>query len=181
MRKRAIPEPGIDFIFAAMNSLLLPSSRSCFSSVMKSVFLLSVLFFAACESKQNRVDEDIILEYISANSLAAQATPEGVYYAVELEGSGVFPTLSSAVTVHYEGSLTDGTIFDTTYDSGNPITFPLSGVIAGWQIGMTRFREGSIGTLIIPSSLAYGSNPPAGSGIPPNAVLVFRIEVLEVF
>ena len=99
---------------------------------------------------------------------------------VEIEGPGPFPELSSAVTVHYEGSLTDGTVFDSSYDTGTPVTFPLSGVISGWQIGIPKFREGSSGLLVIPSSLAYGPNPPAGSGIPPNAVLVFRIEVLEV-
>ncbi len=144
------------------------------------LFILSILTLAACESKQTRVDEDIILEYISMNSLSAQSTPEGVYYVIEIEGAGEYPELSSAVTVHYEGSLTDGTIFDSSYDSGTPVTFPLSGVISGWQIGIPKFREGSTGILIIPSALAYGSNPPSGSGIPADAVLVFRIEVLEV-
>lgn len=134
----------------------------------------------ACESQQSRQDEEIILDYIASQSLAAQSTPEGVYYVIDVEGSGPFPTLSSAVTVHYEGSLTDGTIFESTYDSGTPVTFPLSGVISGWQIGIPKFREGGSGLLIIPSELAYGSNPPAGSGIPENAVLVFRVELLEV-
>jgi len=148
--------------------------------MQKLLLALALFAFAACESKQAREDEEIILEYLAANSLPAQSTPEGVYYVVEIEGPGPFPELSSAVTVHYEGSLTDGTVFDSSYDTGTPVTFPLSGVISGWQIGIPKFREGSSGLLVIPSSLAYGPNPPSGSGIPPNAVLVFRIEVLEV-
>jgi FKBP-type peptidyl-prolyl cis-trans isomerase FkpA len=142
--------------------------------------LALLLLLGACESKQSREDEDIILEYLAANSLSGQSTPEGVYYVVEVEGAGAFPDINSAVTVHYEGSLTDGTVFDSSFDRGAPSTFPLSGVISGWQIGIPKFREGSTGWLLIPSALAYGNNPPPGSGIPPNAVLVFRIEVLEV-
>jgi FKBP-type peptidyl-prolyl cis-trans isomerase FkpA len=139
-----------------------------------------MLLLSACQSKQAREDEDVILEFLAANSLSGQATPEGVYYVIELEGAGVFPDINSAVTVHYEGSLTDGTVFDSSFDRGTPSTFPLSGVISGWQIGIPKFREGSSGWLLIPSALAYSDRPPPGSGIPPNAVLVFRIEVLEV-
>jgi FKBP-type peptidyl-prolyl cis-trans isomerase FkpA len=144
--------------------------------------LLSALLplLGACESAQAREDEDRILEYVAANGLAAQATPEGVYYVIDVEGTGPNPTLSGAVTVHYEGSLLDGTIFDSSYDRGSPSTFPLSGTIAGWQIGLPLFREGGSGLLIIPSGLAYGTNPPPGSVIPENAVLVFRVEVLDV-
>ncbi len=149
-------------------------------AMLRNMLIISLFSLAACQTQQAKLDEDIILEYIANNSLAAQATPEGVYYVIDLEGSGVYPSLSSAVTVQYEGSLTDGTIFDSTFDTGTPVTFPLSGVISGWQIGIPKFREGSSGILIIPSELAYGSNPPAGSGIPPDAVLVFRVEVLEV-
>ena len=145
------------------------------------VFSVVLLSLSACESKQSRLDEDLIQEYVAANGLLAESTPEGVYYFIELEGTGAFPSLTGALTVHYEGTLLDGTVFDSSYDRGVPATFPLSNTIAGWQIGLPFFRAGSSGKLIIPSGLAYGSNPPAGSVIPEDAVLVFRLEVLEVF
>lgn len=142
--------------------------------------LSATLLLPACESQQSREDEMMILEFIDANGLSAQATPEGVYFAIDVEGSGARPSLAGAVTVHYEGSLLDGTIFDSSYDRGAPSTFPLANAIAGWQIGLPQFREGGSGWLLIPSGLAYGENPPAGSVIPENAVLVFRIELLDV-
>ncbi len=151
---------------------------------MKKVLMFSSLFvllMSSC-SKEDQlvVDENLITEYIADNNLTAQQGEEGLYYVIESEGSGTQPTLSSTVTVHYEGFLLSGDKFDSSYDRGAPSTFPLTGVIKGWQLGIPLFKEGGKGTLIIPSHLAYGSNPPPFSGIPANAVLVFNIELLDV-
>jgi FKBP-type peptidyl-prolyl cis-trans isomerase FkpA len=138
------------------------------------------LFISCSKEDQREVDEDLIREYIADNSLDAQEGEDGLFYVIETEGTGARPDLSSDVTVHYEGSLLNGSVFDSSYERGMPATFPLSGVIEGWQLGIPLFKEGGKGKLIIPSHLAYGATPPPGSGIPDDAVLVFDIELLDV-
>jgi len=97
------------------------------------------------------------------------------------EGKGDAATIDSKVTVHYTGWLTDekATKFDSSVDRGEPITFPLKGVIKGWQEGVPGMKPGGVRRLKIPAALAYGEKG-AGDDIPPNATLVFEIELIEV-
>ena len=107
-------------------------------------------------------------------------TPEGLMYVDLVEGDGAMPPNSSAnVTVHYSGYLTDGTKFDSSLDKGQPITFPLNGVIPGWTKGVGSMKIGGKRKLIIPYAMAYGANgrPPV---IPPKATLIFDVELLEI-
>jgi FKBP-type peptidyl-prolyl cis-trans isomerase FkpA len=107
-------------------------------------------------------------------------SPEGLQYHVDTEASGDSPKPApgSRVTVHYEGRLIDGRVFDSSYMRGEPATFPLSGVIEGWQIGVPMMRKGETWTFAIPASLAYGE---ANAGpIPPGSTLIFKVELLEV-
>lgn len=146
------------------------------------ISLLSICFlFGACK-KQSEKDKTLILDYLKDNHLdtVAQSTNEGVYYVMTTIGTGTQPTASSRVKVHYEGFLLDGTKFDSSIDRGTPATFSLTQVIEGWQIGIPLFKKGGKGQLLIPSALAYGKNPPYGSGIPRNAVLRFTIELIDV-
>jgi FKBP-type peptidyl-prolyl cis-trans isomerase FkpA len=149
---------------------------------MKKLLLLllpAVLLWSGC-TDQSETDEAIILDYLEANNLTAQRTEEGIYYIIEVEGTGAHPTISNTVKAHYEGYLTDGYIFDSSIQRGTPSDFPLSGVITGWQIGIPLFKEGGKGKLLIPSAHAYGANPPSFSGIPRNAVLIFDVELIEI-
>lgn len=139
----------------------------------------SILLFGACK-KQADIDEELIQDYIAANSLDAKEGSEGLYYVIEKEGTGLHAAVDDDVTVHYEGFLLDGTKFDSSIDRGKASTFPLSGVIKGWRLGIPLLKEGGKGVLIIPSALAYGANPPYGSSIPANAVLVFNVELIDV-
>ena len=134
------------------------------------------LLFAGCK-RQEVTDKELILEYLAANNLTAESTDEGVYYIIEQEGNGEHPTINDQVTVHYEGFLLDGTKFDSSIDRGEPTTFPLSGVIEGWQIGIPKFSKGGSGKLFVPSKLAYGSSPP--SGIPADAVMIFTVQLID--
>ena len=106
-------------------------------------------------------------------------TPSGLVYCEMKAGTGKQPTLQSTVEVHYHGTLTDGTVFDSSVERGQTISFPLSGVIKGWQEGLQLMKEGGKATLIIPSDLAYGD---AGSGetIPPGSTLRFEVELFKV-
>ncbi len=128
--------------------------------------------------QQKIVDDNLIQKYIKDNNLKAKKTAEGVYYILDEEGSSAKPNIKSQVTVHYEGSLLDGNIFDSSFQRGEPATFPLSGVVKGWQIGIPQFGKGGKGTILIPSHLGYGSRG-AGASIPPNSVLIFKVEIID--
>lgn len=105
--------------------------------------------------------------------------PSGLQYEVLQEGTGRSPKASDQVKCHYEGQLTDGTIFDSSIRRGQPAVFPLNGVIRGWTEGLQLMKEGAKFRFFIPYQLAYGSNG-AGASIPPYAALIFDVELLEV-
>ncbi|MGB1243149.1 MAG: FKBP-type peptidyl-prolyl cis-trans isomerase [Chitinophagales bacterium] len=122
---------------------------------------------------------DQIEAYLTANNLSAvaQETESGLHYIIEEESVGPHPAISSVVTVHYRGTLVDGTVFDSSYERGQPSSFSLGGVIAGWREGMLLFKRGGSGKLIVPFELAYGST---GNGdIPPNTIIIFDIELFD--
>ena len=105
--------------------------------------------------------------------------PSGLQYQVLKEGNGKKPSAKDTVKCHYEGTLIDGTIFDSSYQRGEPATFPLQQVIAGWTEGLQLMQEGAKYRFFIPYRLAYGEGG-AGSSIPPFAALIFDVELIEV-
>ncbi len=108
-----------------------------------------------------------------------KVTDSGLQYKVLLEGTGNSPSATDRVTVHYEGTLIDGTKFDSSYDRGEPIDFGLNQVIRGWTEGVQLMKEGSKYKFFIPSDLAYGPQGSPGA-IPPNATLIFTVELIRV-
>ena len=106
-------------------------------------------------------------------------TASGLKYQILEEGSGEHPTLLSKVKVHYEGSLMDGTIFDSSYERGEPAVFGLHQVISGWGEGVQLMKPGGKWRFVIPPELAYGEGG-AGAQIPGGATLEFVIELLSV-
>lgn len=106
-------------------------------------------------------------------------TPSGLQYKVVTEGKGKKPTKDNTVKVHYTGTLLDGSVFDSSVKRGEPIEFPLSGVIAGWTEGVQLMTEGSKYMFYIPSNLAYGPNG-AGQSIGPDETLIFEVELLSI-
>lgn len=113
--------------------------------------------------------------YLTTNNLSAQETSTGLHYIITEEGSTVKPELCDDVTVAYKGYLPNGTVFDQS-EAG--VSFPLTGVILGWQEGIQLFGQGGSGILLIPSYLAYGANPPSPL-IPENSVLIFDVNLLS--
>lgn len=145
------------------------------------ILFASVLIFSCKDSvtfqEQLDIDIDIIETYLSENGITAIKDPSGLYYKIDVEGTGTeHPTFSSIVSMAYTGKLLDGTIFDSA-NSTSPLMRSLQELIQGWQIGVPKFKKGGKGTLYIPSGYAYGVN--AVGSIPGNSVLIFDIELLN--
>lgn len=113
-----------------------------------------------------------------AKEKGAKKTESGLLYKVEKEGTGEAPKDSDTVVVNYKGTLTDGTVFDNSYDRGEPLSFRLDGVIPGWTEGLKHIKKGGKIKLVIPPALAYGKT--GVPGIPANSTLVFDVELLDV-
>ena len=120
-------------------------------------------------------------KFLEENKLrdGVKVTESGLQYEVLKEGKGAKPTAESTVKVHYEGTLIDGTVFDSSYQRGEPIEFALNGVIKGWTEGLQLMSVGSKYKLYIPYDLGYGDRG-AGQQIPPFATLIFTVELLEI-
>ena len=139
---------------------------------------ISLLLFTSCSDDDDlepQTEEDII-QYITDNNLDATRSNSGLYYVINTEGTGTRPTSSSNVTVAYKGYFLDGTVFDQSNDNG--ISFGLNQVIKGWTEGITYFKEGGEGVLLVPYNLGYGAND--YSSIPGGSVLVFDIKLISV-
>lgn len=147
------------------------------------VLVLIVGAFSSCKKdeynagKQAEIDEALIVEYIAKNSIPAVRHESGIYYQIISPGIGnaVF-TSSTNVSVNYEGYLLNGTLFDK---SRAVTTFPLGNLIQGWQIGIPLIQKGGRIRLLVPSGLAYKNTSPSSS-IPENAVLDFKIDLIDV-
>jgi FKBP-type peptidyl-prolyl cis-trans isomerase len=133
---------------------------------------------ASIADRVKKDGEDFSKNFIECNEEAI-VTESGMVYYEMTAGSGATPTPDSTVEVHYHGSLTDGSVFDSSVDRGQTISFPLNGVIQGWQEGLLLMKEGGKATLIIPSDLAYGDGG-SGEKIPPGATLKFEVELIKV-
>jgi FKBP-type peptidyl-prolyl cis-trans isomerase len=161
-----------------------------YSSILSRLLLFgfSLLVFAACNKEkeesfdfeaQKAQDQKQIQEYLAANNLTATQTASGLNYIITQPGTGTALKAGDVVSVHYQGSLLNGTTFDESYDKGIPYTFRLGAraVIPGFEEGVLQLKPGGKATLLIPSHLAYG--PDGTNGIDPNTVLRFEVEVLS--
>ncbi|MCL4148026.1 UNVERIFIED_CONTAM: hypothetical protein GTU68_057362 [Idotea baltica] len=115
----------------------------------------------------------------NAKQKGVVVTASGLQYKITKKGKGKSPTSDDSVVAHYTGTLIDGTIFDSSHDRGEPATFPVSGVIKGWQEALPMMKEGGKWQLVIPANLAYGMRG-NGKTIAPNETLLFDIELISV-
>jgi len=151
----------------------------------KLIYPILLLFFfglliLSCEKEDLKAEESLLLEqYIKDNNITVQPTASGLYYIETLEGTGVMPRLTKQVKVKYSGKLLkNGVVFDQT-EGDETATFTLGSLIAGWNEGLGMMKEGGKATLIIPSSIGYGSQ---GQGsIPAYATLIFEVELIDTY
>ena len=144
-------------------------------------FVLLFIFFISCGNDDQPVDyisqnDKEINNYLTTNNLQAEKSTSGLYYIVDNEGTGAYPHPSDQVRVVYKGYFLNGNIFDQSSPEG--VSFNLQQVIPGWTEGITYFREGGSGMLLVPSHLGYGSQD--YRGIPGGSVLIFEIELKKV-
>ena len=132
---------------------------------------------AAAGEVAKKAGEDFLKE--NSKKAGVVTLPSGLQYMVITAGTGRSPKATDNVKCHYEGTLIDGTLFDSSKKRGEPATFPLNGVIKGWTEGVQLMKEGATYRFFIPYDLAYGANG-AGSAIPPYAALIFDVELIEV-
>jgi len=135
----------------------------------------------AQRAEQGKAQKEAGEKYLAENAKkdGVVTTASGLQYKVLSEGSGKQPTAKDTVKCHYEGFLIDGTVFDSSVQRGEPATFPLQQVIAGWTEGLQLMQEGAKYRFFIPYRLAYGEGG-AGASIPPFAALIFDVELIEV-
>jgi FKBP-type peptidyl-prolyl cis-trans isomerase FkpA len=137
--------------------------------------------FQEAMAKQNEEHKQKELQFLAENGSrdGVLISESGLQYEVISEGSGEKPGETDTVRVHYEGTLTDGTVFDSSYERDESAEFPLDQVIPGWSEGIRLMSIGSTYRFYIPSALAYGSQG-VGQVIPPYSTLVFKVELLEI-
>lgn len=151
---------------------------STLARVLRNLFLSALITLSSAGGAAfASADTDYLAENKGKDGV--QVTSSGLQYRVLRPGQGRTPGANDTVEVHYKGALVNGKVFDSSYDRGQSISFPLNKVIAGWTEGLQLMKEGAKYELVIPAKLGYGANG-AGGVIPPDATLVFEVELLKV-
>ena len=171
------PEVIDDFVEGMKNVLQEQSLKISETEVNKIV----TDYFKEMQEKGEQENKEAQNKFFAENlkKEGVKKTESGLQYEVEKEGEGDSPKAESNVSVHYHGMFLDGKVFDSSVNRGEPVSFPVNGVIQGWQEALQMMKPGAKWKLYIPSDLAYGSRG-AGNAIPPHTPLMFDVELLEV-
>ncbi|OLQ78792.1 FKBP-type peptidyl-prolyl cis-trans isomerase FkpA [Photobacterium proteolyticum] len=167
---------GVSDVFAGKSRMTPEETQQALQDLDKRVSEI-VAAKAQAESEKNiKAGEEYRSEFEKLEGV--MKTDSGLLYQVETQGEGDKPAATDTVKVHYKGTLTDGTEFDSSYKRNQPATFPLNQVIPGWTEGVQLMQVGSKFKFVIPPELAYGSQ--ANPSIPANSTLVFEVELLDI-
>ncbi|WP_067214971.1 FKBP-type peptidyl-prolyl cis-trans isomerase [Marinomonas gallaica] len=181
LRGSDLGELSLDHLFAAIKDALNDQPMAVPAEQLEAAF---AELQATMEEKSKAAAAETVAAgeaFLEQNKTreGVQVTASGLQYEVIEEGTGNQPVASSTVRVHYEGRLVDGQVFDSSIQRGEPIEFPLAGVIAGWTEGLQLMKEGAKYRFAIPAELGYGAQG-AGAVIPPHATLVFDVELIAI-
>jgi len=169
---------GIKDVFAGSKLLLTEEEfRTTMENFRKDMMAKQKMQMQELSDKNKKEGEAFLAE--NKKKEGVKTLPSGLQYKVIKEGDGNLPKAEDTVTVHYKGTLIDGTEFDSSYSRGEPATFPVNGVIPGWTEALQLMKAGSKWQLFIPSNLAYGERG-AGGKIGPNSTLVFDVELISI-
>jgi FKBP-type peptidyl-prolyl cis-trans isomerase FklB len=178
VKKQGLEDVNIDAILKAFNDVY--SDNELMISEMDAGQCLNTYFRKAQLAKSDASKEAGIAFLVENKAKEGVITTEsGLQYEVMTEGSGEKPALEDKVTTHYHGTLIDGTVFDSSVDRGEPVSFPVNGVIPGWTEALQLMAVGSKYKLYIPSELGYGERG-AGGAIGPNQALIFEVELISI-
>jgi len=174
---------GIEQVNAAVLASAVMEALSNEASRFSAAQVRELIMQTVTEAKA-KMDERLKSEaqaFMETNRARAEVrtTASGLQYQIIREGTGETPTTADTVTVHYKGQLSNGKVFDSTYDRGQPATFRLAGVIQGWQEGLQLMQTGAHYRLYLPYEMAYGERG-AGEDIPPFSPLIFDVELIAV-
>lgn len=180
LKEAKLTEINPDVLGKTINQVLAGDSNLLMNPQEANVFLQS--FFQRKYEAMMKANLEEGKKFLEENKKkeGVLVTASGLQYQIIKNGEGPMPNDSSTVTVHYHGTLMDGTVFDSSVERGQPATFVVNRVIRGWTEALKMMNAGSKWKLFIPSDLAYGENPMPGSGIEPNVPLIFEVELLSI-
>lgn len=178
IKQQGLEEININAMAKAFNDVFTNDSLDI--SEEESLQMLQTYFAKIATEKKDKASE-AGKAYLSENALkeGVTTTSSGLQYEIISSGNGEKPIATDTVTVHYKGMLTDGTIFDSSFDRGEPATFPVNGVIPGWVEALQLMSVGDKWKLTIPSNLAYGERG-AGGVIGPDETLIFEVQLIKI-
>jgi FKBP-type peptidyl-prolyl cis-trans isomerase FklB len=178
LKSQGLDEVNVDLIAQAMADVFANNDLAIDQNKAAQIFQNYVV--SAQERKHAGVKEEGE-NFLAQNAKKAsvKTTASGLQYEVISMGNGPKPTINDKVRTHYHGTLINGTVFDSSVQRGQPISFPLNGVIKGWQEGLQLMPVGSKFRFFIPYDLAYGTRG-AGNNIPPYSALIFEVELLDI-
>jgi FKBP-type peptidyl-prolyl cis-trans isomerase len=180
---RAIMEEGFKAGFtndSSVEGLLTEEQIMAAFQKLESIYMAKMQKKLSGDAMKNEAEGQQFMAQEKQKNPEYKVTESGIMYLAVKEGKGKKPEATSTVKVNYKGYLIDGTVFDSSYERNQPATFALNQVIKGWTEAMQLMSVGSSYKVIIPGALAYGNNPPEGSGIQPGSTLIFEIELLEI-
>lgn len=167
----------LDAITGASPRLTIEEVQSIMMALKQQIETQQRQFIAKISEENKKVGETFLVENKTKEGIVTLNS--GLQYKVLTAGDGASPKLLDVVTTHYKGNFIDGKVFDSSYDRGQPQTFPVNRVIAGWSEALQLMKVGDKWQIFVPSYLAYGEMG-FGNDIPPNATLIFEMELLGI-